>query len=63
MLPAFDAQGNLPPGIHEANWETVVARFGTSPERRTAPRATTGSAGRPRGVRLPTGLARREFRR
>ncbi len=34
MLPALDARGNLPPGIHEANWETVVARFGTSPARR-----------------------------
>jgi len=34
MLPAFDARGNLPPGIHEASWETVVARFGGSPERR-----------------------------
>ena len=34
MLPALDARGNLPPGIHEATWETVVARFGTSPERR-----------------------------
>jgi len=34
MLPALDARGNLPPGRHEANWETVVARAGTSPERR-----------------------------
>src|SRR5215212_622744 len=34
MLPAFDARGNLPPGIHEARWEIVVARFGGSPERR-----------------------------
>ena len=34
MLPAFDARGNLPPGIHEASWEDVAARFGTSPERR-----------------------------
>ena len=34
MLPAFDARGNLPPGIHAASWETVVARFGASPERR-----------------------------
>jgi hypothetical protein len=34
MLPAFDARGNLPPGIHEASWEIVVARFGGSPERR-----------------------------
>lgn len=32
MLPAFDARGNLPPGIHAASWETVVARFGGSPE-------------------------------
>lgn len=34
MLPAFDERGNLPPGIHEATWAAVVARFGTSPERR-----------------------------
>jgi hypothetical protein len=34
MLPTFDARGNLPPGIHEASWATVVARFGGSPERR-----------------------------
>jgi hypothetical protein len=34
MLPDFDARGNLPPGIYEANWEAVAARFGTSPERR-----------------------------
>lgn len=34
MLPAFDARGNLPPGIHEAGWEAVVTRFGGNPERR-----------------------------
>ncbi len=34
MPPAFDARGNPPPGIHEASWEAVVARYGGSPERR-----------------------------
>ena len=29
MLPAIDAStGNLPPGVHHATWEEVVARFG-----------------------------------
>ena len=29
MLPDFDiSTGNLPPGVHNATWEEVVARFG-----------------------------------
>ncbi len=34
MIPAFDpATGNLPPGIHEATWDEVVARYGHTPHR------------------------------
>ena len=32
-IPAFDEYGNLPPGVHEATWGAVVARFGATPER------------------------------
>ncbi|HEX5924062.1 MAG TPA: hypothetical protein VFY45_09535 [Baekduia sp.] len=34
MLPAFDSNGNLPPGIHEAEWTEIVDRFGITPHRR-----------------------------
>ena len=34
MIPAFDpATGLLPPGVHEATWEEIVARFGRTPHR------------------------------
>ena len=33
MIPQFDADGLLPPGIHRAHWDEVVIRFGTSPWR------------------------------
>ena len=34
MIPAFDQDtGSLPPGIHEATWEEVVARYGTTSQR------------------------------
>ena len=33
MIPQFDADGLLPPGIHRAHWDEVVGRFGTSPWR------------------------------
>jgi hypothetical protein len=34
MLPAFDANGNLPAGIHRCSIHDVIARFGNgSPER------------------------------
>jgi hypothetical protein len=33
MLPAFDSEGNLPPGIHSCTWEEFVARFGVTPHR------------------------------
>jgi hypothetical protein len=34
MIPAFDAQGNLPAGVHEAAWQEVKETLGFS-ERRT----------------------------
>ena len=34
MVPAFDADGNLPPGIHACSWNELVARFGGDPYRR-----------------------------
>jgi hypothetical protein len=34
MIPAFDSDGNLPPGIHEGDWAEVEARFGSNPHRR-----------------------------
>lgn len=35
MIPEFDDDGNLPPGVHEAIWDEVATRYGTSPERLT----------------------------
>jgi hypothetical protein len=34
MLPAFESDGNLPPGIHSARWPEVVAHLGVNPHRR-----------------------------
>jgi hypothetical protein len=34
MIPAFDANGNLPPGVHPATLGEVEARFGTESELR-----------------------------
>ena len=35
MIPPFDhATGNLPPGIHEATWAEIVARYGYTAHRR-----------------------------
>ena len=33
MIPEFDGNGNLPPGIHEASWSEFVERFGWTPHR------------------------------
>ena len=33
MIPAFDPNGNLPPGIPPANWTEFTARYGTTPHR------------------------------
>lgn len=32
-IPPFEEGGNLPPGIHDATWEAIVDRFGTTPRR------------------------------
>lgn len=34
MIPAFDEQGYLPPGVHKAKMEEIEARFGRSSELR-----------------------------
>jgi hypothetical protein len=34
MIPAFNPDGNLPPGVHWATWQEFVERFGTTPHRR-----------------------------
>lgn len=34
MIPQFNAEGNLPPGIHWATWQEIVDRFGTTTWRR-----------------------------
>jgi hypothetical protein len=33
MIPVFDANGNLPPGIHVVRWNELVARFGATAHR------------------------------
>ncbi|WP_250122371.1 hypothetical protein [Chroococcidiopsis sp. CCMEE 29] len=33
MLPPFDSDGKMPPGIHTCTWEEFVARFGTTQHR------------------------------
>ncbi len=33
MIPDFDADGNLPPGVHWATWREFAQRFGISPHR------------------------------
>src|SRR5919206_1257162 len=36
MIPPIDPRiGNLPPGIHDASWDEVVARYATTHHRRT----------------------------
>lgn len=34
MIPNFDDNGNLPPGIHWADWSEFTARFGKTAKRR-----------------------------
>ena len=34
MIPAFDAGGNLPPGIHPASWDEIVTRYAINARRR-----------------------------
>lgn len=33
MIPPFDERGNLPPGIHEADWDELETRFNGSARR------------------------------
>ena len=33
MIPDFDSEGNLPPGVHWANWNDLTMRFGYNPWR------------------------------
>jgi len=33
MIPDFDSDGNLPPGLHWATWQEFAGRFGTTPHR------------------------------
>lgn len=33
MVPPFNADGNLPAGIHSATWDEIVDRFGSTPWR------------------------------
>lgn len=33
MIPAFNPDKNLPPGVHWAKWQEFVERFGTTPHR------------------------------
>ena len=34
MIPEFDpGTGNLPPGVHEATWDELLARYGYTPHR------------------------------
>lgn len=34
MIPEFEPNGNLPPGIHWTTWDEFFARFGNTPWRR-----------------------------
>jgi len=34
VIPAFDAGGNLPPGIFPASWDEIVTRYATNTRRR-----------------------------
>src|SRR5262249_54292233 len=33
VIPALDADGDLPPGVYNPTWSDFVARFGTNPRR------------------------------
>jgi hypothetical protein len=33
MIPAFEVTGLLPPGIHDATWDEIVARYGYTSQR------------------------------
>jgi Family of unknown function (DUF6932) len=33
VIPPFQSDGNLPPGVHAAIWEEIADRFGSTPQR------------------------------
>jgi hypothetical protein len=33
VIPSFQLDGNLPPGVHSAQWSELVTRFGANPHR------------------------------
>jgi hypothetical protein len=33
VIPSFEESGNLPPGVHEASWDELAARYGTTEHR------------------------------
>ena len=35
MIPPFQPNGYLPPGVHETTWQQITEHFGTNPHRRT----------------------------
>jgi hypothetical protein len=34
VIPSFESNGHLPPGVHPATWQEFVQRFGTTPHRK-----------------------------
>jgi hypothetical protein len=34
VIPSFESEGNLPPGIHHATWSELASRFGGTVHRR-----------------------------
>jgi uncharacterized protein DUF6932 len=34
VIPEFDDNGNLPPGVHAATWTEITQRYATTPRRR-----------------------------
>ena len=42
MIPAFDENGNLPPGVYPATFEEIAARFGWQSEIRHAKMESLG---------------------
>jgi hypothetical protein len=45
VVPAFQYDGNLPPGIHWADWTEIALRFGGTPHRRILLRGLQEAAG------------------
>ena len=43
MIPPFQPDGNLPPGVHDATWQEASERFGASAYRTTLLRGLLGA--------------------